>query len=226
MPTIIANAGGKPVTLPLNPAALLPPGGKVIYASIEPEDAIVLLGGGPLVARMGLIVEVIGSDKVNGDEGVCPVLYAAATDLAVVEEDLAAVQDLAFAALPKSWRFHETATIAAVDAEAGVDLIPDELASGVKLEGFALQVNGATAWSGDFTKLVIEDTSGLAVAEVAKAALVGNAVVPLHDANVTVKAGFVLGCGMGKGLRLRADDAVVAGSNLRLTFWGANFIVL
>ena len=73
MPTVITNTSGKPVTLPLNPAALIPPGQKVIYASQEPAVVIAALGGDKLVGEMGLDVAFIDAGKVAGNQGVCPV---------------------------------------------------------------------------------------------------------------------------------------------------------
>lgn len=219
MPSIVTNVSGKPVTLPLNPAALLAPGGKVIYASVEPDDIVAALGGGHIVARMGLTVSFIDSDKATADEGTCVAVYAA-------DSDLQAVRATADAALPKVWRFHNVLPLPAASAQAGIDLLSDEEASGVMLEGFALAVDGATPWSGAFTKLIIEDTNSVPVAEIAKAALAANAVIPLHSADVTLLKAFVVGCTLFKGLRIKADAAVAAGSDLQVAYWGQNVALL
>ena len=219
MPTVITNTSGKPVTLPLNPMAMLPPGLRVVYSTIEPADAIAALGGDKVVGEMGLDVEPIDYDKAPADEGVCPALFAS-------DAALAAVRATANAAMPKAWRFHNVGSVPSADAEVGVDLISDSEAAQVSLEGFALVVDGATPWSGAFTKLIVEDTSGLPVAEIAKAALLANAVIPLHDAGVTLLRNFVVGCTPLKGLRVRADDVVAAGSTIQIAHWGTNVVTI
>lgn len=219
MPTVITNTSGKPVTLPLNPAALIPPGQRVIYSGEEPANIILALGGDKVVGEMGLDVAFIAADKVTADEGVCPVLFAS-------DADLAAVRTTANDAMPKAWCFHNVGVVPSADAEVGVDLISDSAAAQISLEGFSLVVDGATPWSGAFTKLIIEDTTGLPFAEVAKAALLANAVIPLHDAGVTLLRNFVVGGTLAKGLRVRADDAVAAGSGIQIAYWGTNVITI
>ena len=73
MPTMITNVSDGPVTVPLQPIALLPPGKACIYKNIEPDVAVTLLGGPASVLGV-LKVDQIAS--VPGDAGLCPVLIA------------------------------------------------------------------------------------------------------------------------------------------------------
>lgn len=86
MPATVTNLGNKPITLPLQPAALLPPGKRIIYASQDPAAIIAALGGGEVVRAMNLDVRPIDAIQAPSDIGLCPVLYAGAADLAAVKQ--------------------------------------------------------------------------------------------------------------------------------------------
>lgn len=102
MPTTITNLGNKPVTLPLQPAALVPPGKRVVYASQEPAAIIAALGGGETVRKMNLDVRPIGAALAPSDIGLCPVLYASGSDLAAVKQAALVVGAEAANAIPVS----------------------------------------------------------------------------------------------------------------------------
>jgi hypothetical protein len=110
-------------------------------------------------------------------------------------------------------------------AAAGKELLADlAVPAGKKvlLEGFAVQVNGATAWSGDLTKLSIQDSNGTPVvfAEIAVGALDASAIFTSSSSEVTPKVGMVSAGTLVKGLVLKSDDAIAAGSNLNVRIWG------
>lgn len=70
MGTLIANLSGEPLTLPLPRAALIPPGGRVIYASLDPEEIIASLGGAAVVRELHLDVQPIDAARAPVDEGL------------------------------------------------------------------------------------------------------------------------------------------------------------
>lgn len=70
MPSVITNVGGSPQTVPLNPAAMIPKGERAIYANMEPDEVIAALGGGALVAKLGLIVSPLDVAQAPANENV------------------------------------------------------------------------------------------------------------------------------------------------------------
>jgi len=75
MPTIVANVSGSPITLPISPLALVPPGGRVVYADKEPDEVIAALGGPAVVSDCGLTVGYIDGAKAPTSAGTVGSFY-------------------------------------------------------------------------------------------------------------------------------------------------------
>ncbi len=111
-------------------------------------------------------------------------------------------------------------TLTSAAAATAVSLIPDaSVPAGMKLYllGWQAKVNGADAWVGTVTKVIVEDTAGVAFLELPVAILLGNALIGPLTANVTQKDAWVLGTGgtASKGLRIKGDaNASVSGSDV------------
>lgn len=140
--------------------------------------------------------------------------------ITAIEADVAALQSQTFEGFAAL-----ISNVTTVQAVAGKELLADlAVPAGKKvlLEGFAIQVNGATAWSGDLTKLSIQDSNGTPIvfADIAVGALTANAIFMNSSSNVTPKVGMVSAGTLIKGLVLKSDDAIAAGSNLNVRIWG------
>ena len=73
MPTMITNVSDGPVTVPLQPIALLPRGKSCIYVNIDPATIVLMLGGADAIAGV-LRLDYLAS--VPSDQGLCPVIIA------------------------------------------------------------------------------------------------------------------------------------------------------
>lgn len=119
--------------------------------------------------------------------------------------------------------FEAATTVTIVEAAAGKDILATaKIPTGqhVFVKGIAISVGGATAWAGALTVLKVQDLNGtpVEVFEVAKAKLAGSAVLGLFD--MTLMAGWVAGCTATKGLQIKSDSTISAGSDLTVRVWG------
>jgi len=133
------------------------------------------------------------------------------------------------AALAELWRgrFAIETTLSKAEAGAGKTILADaKVPAGKKVyvDGFAIKVNGATAWADDTaTKLLLQDLNSTPVVfvDIAKAGL-GNAaaVHPFTASHPTLGAGWYTGGTAAKGLQLKSDSLFDAGSDLNVRVWG------
>jgi hypothetical protein len=174
------------------------------------------------------ILDVIGCVPVEVVDGVAELASAldtAESDIDAAESD---IDDLEAVAPIGGKPFVKVVSLAAATAGTAVPIVTDEeVGAGNKIVGIAFKalVGGGTAWSGGTgTKVAIQDTNGTPVvgAEIAVAALTGNAVIGEFTANVTLKSGMA-GFTTAKGISLKADNNFGAGSALSVTVTG--FIV-
>jgi len=89
MPTMITNISDGPVTVPLQPIALLPRGKSCIYSNIEPDVIVLLLGGADAIAGV-LRLDQLAS--VPADAGLCPVFIA--INLPVTRDQLPVLNEI------------------------------------------------------------------------------------------------------------------------------------
>lgn len=120
--------------------------------------------------------------------------------------------------------FSRTCTITSAAAATPVTCLADaDVPAGksVYLLGWHAKVNGATAWSTTAT-CTIQDSGSTGFAQIAVAALTGNAFVGDLTANVTVLSAYSLNLGgmAAKGLRV-VCNANGTGSDLVVTLYGS-----
>ena len=119
-------------------------------------------------------------------------------------------------------RFDVIVSVAPADVAAGKQLVAGIAGKKIVVDGFSVNVGGATAWSGSIAHLYLQDDNGTPVqaADIAVAALAGNAVLLPSSANVTPKAGLATGFTTAKNLVAKSDAAAAAGSTLSVHVWG------
>lgn len=90
------------------------------------------------------------------------------------------------------------------------------------LDGFLLQLPGATAWTDTTgTVVYIKDKAGVILATIAKSALVAGAHIGPYSSGVTLSTEFLNGLTtVNSGICLVADHVFAAGTDLHLTVFG------
>ncbi|MDD5303043.1 MAG: hypothetical protein PHS14_08020 [Elusimicrobia bacterium] len=165
------------------------------------------------------VLDVIGCDPILVVDSVATLASA----VEAAEDD---IDDLEAVAAIGGKPFIKTVSLAALSAGTAVAVLTEEeVGAGNKafVTGFKATVGGGTAWSGGTgTKVVIQDTAASPIpgAEIAVAALTGNAVLSENSADVTLKAALANGFTTAKGVNLKADNNFGAGSALAVTIVG------
>jgi hypothetical protein len=142
----------------------------------------------------------------------------------VFERLIRLVNDLGQAGSP----LRVTGALTSSAAGTAVILLDDSIVGinrKVYLFGIMLKVDGATSWAdGTATIVKIQDTNGTPVVGVtiAKAALVGNAVLTLASSGVTIGDAVSEGIGftVGKGISIVGDANFASGSDIKVTLFG------
>ncbi|SRR6266487_799604 len=124
--------------------------------------------------------------------------------------------------------FEVTGTLTSAAAGTAVHVLPAaSIPAGKKayVTGMLLNVNGATAWTDlTATVLTLQDTAGTPIVGITipKAVLLGNALINLFTATLTLATLILRGIGFttAKGIDIVADANFAAGSDIYVTLTG------
>ena len=179
--------------------------------------------GGVLV--MTLPASASGSDATAYAANVASIAHGLGAALVGVEDAdgnfAAATVEAALAELAEG-RFSVAGTFAKGSSAAGATLVNGVAAKQIFVEGFAVEVNGATAWTDSLTYLQLADDNGsaLVAARMNTAALTANALIIPGTANTNIGTGFTRGLTAAKNLVLKGDAVANNGSTLNYRVWG------
>lgn len=151
------------------------------------------------------------------------------TDPVIVASDVPTLQAIVEDITELAGRaFISTATLTSALATTPVSIVADVDVTGtekVYITDVLVRVNGADAWVGTGTVVIIRDRNGAPVTAVslAKAQLTGNTTLFKHSTGVTLGSNILLGTGLtaAKGIELVADGTFeTSGSDLVVTVVG------